>query len=119
MAEVTVYASAARTATPTAVVLNCQRARGLVVVIDATAVTATPSVVCTLDGFDVLSGKYFNILTAAAVTAVSTKVLKIAPGITVAANLAVADVVPESVRVLMTHGDADSITYTVSAHLLR
>ena len=119
MSTLTVYASAARTATPTAAQFNARAASGLIVVVDATAITATPSVVPTVDGYDPVSGKWFNLLTGAAITAISTRVLRIAPGLVAAANLTVNDVVPDLVRVVMTHGDADSITYTVSAHLLR
>lgn len=114
----TVYSSAARTATPTAVVLNTRRASGLYFVIDATAIAATPSVVPTIDMVDSVSGKFVNLLTGAAITAVSTTLLKIGRGLTAAANLAVLDFLPDQVRVTMTHGDADSITYSVSAHLL-
>lgn len=119
MSVQTVYASAARTATPTAASFSCRAASGLLVVIDATAITATPSVVPTIDGYDSVSGKWFNLLTGAAITAVVTRTLRVAPGLVAVANLTVNDVVPDLVRVVMTHGDADSITYSVSAHLLR
>ena len=115
----TVYTSAARTATPTAVTVNTRRASGLYLVVDVTAAAATPSVVATIDGFDSLSGKFFNLLTSAAFDqTIATRVLKIGRGLTAAANLAVLDFLPDQVRITMTHGDADSITYTVSAHLL-
>lgn len=121
MSEVIAYASAARTATPTAFVLDLSRISGLVVVIDVTAIGAAPSVVPTIDGIDVASGKAWNLLTGAALTAVTgttPRVLKITPGIPVAANVAASDIVPERIRITMTHGNADSITYSVCAHLL-
>ena len=114
----TVYASAARTATPTAVVINTRRASGLYIVIDATAITASPSVVPTIDLVDSVSGKFVNLVTAAAVATVSTVMLRIGRGLTAAANATVLEFLPDQVRVTMTHGDADSITYSVSAHLL-
>ena len=114
----TVYASAARTATPTAVVINTRRAKALTVVFDATAVTATPSIVITIDGFDSLSNSYFNLLTGAAVATAVKTVYRIGPGLAASANLTIADYLPDQVRITMTHGDTDSITYTVSAHLL-
>lgn len=116
----TVYASAARTATPTAVTLQSGRYNYLHLVIDVTAIAATPSVVCTVDGQDPVSGKYYNLLTSAALTesgAPYTRVLKIGPGLPVTANLSANDVLPDTIRVTMTHGDADSITYTVAANL--
>jgi len=119
--HVSVYASAARTATPTAATVPVGRFKSLHLVIDVTAVTATPSVVCTVDGLDPVSGKYYNLLTSAALTdsgAPYTRVLKIGPGLPVTANLSANDVLPSTVRVTMTHGDADSITYSVAATLV-
>lgn len=118
--NVTVYASAARTATPTAVTVSTGRYNWLHVVCDVTAVTATPSVVVTIDALDPLSGKYYNLLTSAALTdsgSPYTRVLKIGPGLPVTANVSANDVLPGTIRVTMTHGDTDSITYSVAANL--
>jgi len=87
----------------------------LIVVIDATAVTATPSVVPKIQGYDPFADKYFDLLVGAAIATVSTVVLMIGPGITVAANLAAAVPLPPIWRVILTHGDTDAITYTVTA----
>lgn len=119
MAQRTLYASAARTATPTAAVVNTARVKGLRLVIDVTASSATPSVVATIDGVDAASGKYFNLLTSAAITGAGTTVLSIAPGITVASNVSAAAILPDAVRITLTHGDADSITYVAAVHLNR
>lgn len=118
MKTVTVYASAARTATPTAVTLPAGRYNYLNLTIDATAVTATPSVVVTVDALDPVSGKYYNLLTSAAITAISTTVLRIGPTLTAVANLAANQALPDTLRVTMTHADADSITYSVGAALM-
>ena len=112
--EVVAYASAARTATPTAVTLPTGGNRGCHVVINVTAVTATPSVVPTIDGVDSVTGTAYNLLTGLAITATGITVLKIAPGIGTIANAAASDVLPNNIRLTMTHGDADSITYSVS-----
>lgn len=117
MAEKLLYASASRTATPTAVVVNAGRAKELRIVIDATAITATPSVVVTVDMVDSASGKFPNIITSAAIVAVGTTVLTVALGVTPAANVAVSAPIPQTFRVTATHGDADAITYTITAHL--
>lgn len=117
--EVTVYASAARTATPAAVSRPCSYARGLHLVVDVTAIVTTPSIVVTVDALDVLSGKFYNLITSAALVAVGTTVLRVYPGATPAANLAVNDCLTETVRVTVTHGNANSITYSVSAHLMQ
>ena len=118
MKKTTVYSSAARTATPNAVTVACGRYNWLRVVIDVTAISSTPSVVCTIDGYSPLSGKYYNLLTAAAVTATGTTVLQVGPGLPVTSNLSANTVLPDTVRVTMTHGDSDSITYTVAAELM-
>jgi hypothetical protein len=118
MKTVQVYATGARTATPTAVTVNAGRYNWLRVVIDVTAVTATPSVVLTIDGYDPVSGKYYNLLTAAAVTATGTTELLVGPGLTIAANVVANKPLPDTIRFTMTHGDADSITYTLAAHLM-
>jgi len=117
-APVTVYASAARTATPTAVEVPCGAHRGLHLVIVVTAITASPSVVPTIDGYDPVSGTWYNLLTGSAITATGTTVLKIYPGIATIANAAASDVLPATIRVTCTHGDADSATYSVAAHLV-
>jgi hypothetical protein len=117
--EKVIYASAARTATPTAVEFSTYRARGLRIVFDVTAVTATPLLTLTIDGKDNLSGKYFNLLTSAVIGTAVTTVFAIAPGITVAANLSAAAHLPDTCRLTVSHGDADSATYTVSAHILK
>jgi hypothetical protein len=112
-----VYASAARTATPDTIELELPRGSQYAhVVIDATAVTATPSVVFTVSGVDRVSGKVYTLLASAAVTATGTTVLRIGPGLTAAANLVANDVLPPVIRFTATHGDADSITYSVGAH---
>ncbi len=112
---VPIYSSVARTVTPTAVTLGTRRAKGLILIIDITAVTSTPSVVPTINGIDPISGNNYNILTGAAITATGTVALRIDPAITSVTNLAAGDVMPENVLITMTHGDTDSITYTVTA----
>lgn len=112
----TFYGSVARIATPTAVQVDDDKVQGVQVVIDVTAVAATPSVVPTIDGFDPLSETWYNLLTGAAITATGTTVLRIHPELTAAANLTAQDFLPERYRIVMTHGDADSITYSVNVN---
>jgi hypothetical protein len=116
---VTVFASAARTTTPTPFDGSASAGvRGLHLVIDVTAVTATPSVTFTIQGGDPVSGKFYTILASAAITGTGTTVLKVYPGLTAAANSVASDVLPGRWRVIATHGDADSITYSVGAQLV-
>ena len=115
---VTLLSSAARTATvATAGQINKSKT-GVIITIDVTAIAATPSVVFTIQGFDPVSGKYYTILASAAVTGVSTVTMRVFPGCTAAANVAANDILPRDWRVNCVHGDADSITYTVSAILV-
>jgi len=112
-----VYASAARTATPTAVTKRVDRWRGCVLLISVTAVTATPSVVPKIEG--VLSdGTVYALVTGAAITATGQTAIKVYPGITAAANVAVSDVLPQTIKITFTHGDADSITYSADLVLI-
>jgi hypothetical protein len=114
-----VYTSVARTATPTAVSISDRHVESIHVVIVTSAIAATPSVVPTIDGYDPLSGTWYNILTGAAITSTGTIVLKVGPDLVAVANLTANDVLPRTYRVVMTHGDADSITYTVNINSVK
>lgn len=113
--EKTILASAARTATPTAVTVTNPTCRGVMFVIDVTAVTSTPSVTFTIDGYDVAKEDYVNILTSAAITTTGTTVLTIFPGAPVTANVSTNKPLPRQFRIVATHADTDSITYSVGA----
>lgn len=116
--EVAALASAARTASVNSADLVNDNARGVRIVIDVTALALTPSVIFTVVGKDVLSGKYTAILTSAAITAVGTTTLIVYPGVTPAANLAVSHPLPRLWRLEAAHGDADSITYSVGVNYI-
>jgi hypothetical protein len=117
---ITVLASAARTATPTVDTFRVQggEVKGLILIIDCTAVAATPSVVFTIVGVDPVSGKTFTILVSAAITGTGTTVLRVHPDLTVAANQVAKDIVPAQWSVTAVHADGDSITYSVGAQLV-
>ncbi len=112
----TAFASTARVATPDLVDVDMSRAHGMVVIIDVTAASATPSVVFNVDGFDPLSQKTWTLLDSAAITGTGTTVLRVGPGLTASANAVADDLIPAIVRIAPIHADADSITYTVTAH---
>lgn len=111
----TVLSSAARTASVNSADQTNHNARGLVLVIDVTAIAATPSVVFTIKGQDPVSGKYWTILTSAAITGAGTTVLRVYPGLTAVPNLVANDVIPRLWRLEAVHADADSITYSARA----
>jgi hypothetical protein len=116
--QVTVYTSAARTATPTEFEVDTSDVRGLHLVIDVTTLAATPSVTPKIQGYSELGNDWYDLLVGAAITATGVTVLKIYPGIAVQANATASDVLPNKCRVQLTHADADSITYSVAALLM-
>lgn len=114
----TVLPSAARTATPDTEEFELPRgARSLVFVVDVTAVASTPSTVVKVSGVDRTSGKVYDILTSAALTGTGTTVYRVGPGLTTAANLVANDALPPVIRFTATHGNANSMTYSVGAHV--
>lgn len=114
----TALASAARTATVSSADIFNVNKKGVHVVLDVTAASATPSITLTIQGKDELSGKYYTILTSAAVTGISTNIYKVYPGLTAASNLVASDIIPKTFRITMTHSDTDSITYSVGYSLV-
>ncbi len=128
--SVIVLASAARVATPVFGVdvddplqdygplTNHQRFRGAHIILDVTAIAATPSVVMTFDGYDYGSETWYNIGTALAVTTAVQTVYKIHPDLTAVANLVFKDGIPYLWRCVPTHADADSITYSLAVNYL-
>ncbi len=113
--EVTVLASAARTAATQSADLPNPGARGVIVVIDVTVSAATPSLTFTIQGKSSLGADYYTILAAAAITGVGVTVLRVYPGLTAIGNLTASDVLPKVWRVDVAVGDADSVTYSVNA----
>jgi hypothetical protein len=101
--------------------LDCAGDTGVVVVIDITAITGTtPTAVFTLQGKDPPTGKYYTILASAALSTVSTTVLRVYPGLTTTANLVANDVLPDTFRVICTlGGTTPAVTATVGASLIR
>ena len=117
--QIQALASTARTASEnSADIINDINKPGAHVIIDVTALSLTPSVVFTLQGKDLVSGKYYDIIESAAVTAVGTTVLTVRPGVTVAANLSASNCIPRVFRINAAHADTDSITYSVGINLL-
>lgn len=116
--DVTVLASAARTATIDSADQSNTKGKGLHVVIDVTAIVTAPSITVKIQGKDALSGKYYDILVSAAISTVSTTILKVYPALTAAANSIANDILPKSWRVRVEHANADSITYSVGASVI-
>lgn len=116
--DITVLTSAARTLSIDSADLTNHNARGMHLVIDVTAITGAPSIVITIQGKDILSGKYYTILVSAAINAVGTTILRVYPALTAAANLISNDILTRTWRVSVVNANADSITYSVGASLI-
>ena len=115
--DITLLASAARTASINSSDITNVNHRGVTVVIEATAATLTPSVVFTIQGKDAVSGVYYTLLASAAVTGISTTVLRVFPGATAAAGTVANDQLPRVWRISAVAADADSITYSIGASM--
>lgn len=115
--NVILLASASRTTTQTSADITNYNHAGIHVVLDMTVV-GTGSVTLTIDGKDGVSGKYYTILSGAAVTTNSTNVYKVYPGITAAANASASDVLPRTFRIVVTANNANAATYSVGYSLI-
>lgn len=110
--EVTLLASAARTTTQTSADIVCYNAKKLIVTLDMTVV-GTGSVTVSIDGKDSTSGKYYNILTGAAITTNSTNRYRIGETLAAVANSVAQDYLPRVIRIVVTANNANSATYSV------
>jgi hypothetical protein len=118
--NLTIQPSASRTADPTQVDQRNAGCKGVQVVVDVTVnAGGLGSITVTIEGKDVVSGKYYTLLASAALTGVATTVLRVYPALTAAANLVASDFVPRTFRVKVTHNNANPITYSVGASLVR
>lgn len=117
--QITLYASAARTATPTAVVVDAMdyvnpdektHLVSVTVVTNTTAIAATPSVTCLIGNYNPIADAYYDIEAGTTITATGTN-------LTHASLLGGGFQPTNKFRVTMSHADADSITYSVHANL--
>ena len=111
----TLFASAARTATATSSVFRrTGQARGFAIQVDCTASADTPSVVFTLQNRTTTNGgTWATVLASAAVTGAATVNLIAHPDAADTANLSENTQTLDVWRVIATHADSDSITYSV------
>ncbi len=90
---------------------------GLRVFINVTAAADTPSITAKIQGVSPV-GTYYDLLTSAAITGTGLTVLTVYPGMAVVSNQSVSQPAPRRFRVVMTHSDGDSITYSVTYEML-
>jgi hypothetical protein len=98
-------------------VFRTQGYRGLVVQINATAASATPSVVFTVQS-SADGTTWATHLASAAITGISTTNLVCHPDAADIANVSETTTFPSKWRVIATAADADSLTYSVKAWTL-
>lgn len=115
--ENTVLPSGSRTTTQTSADIINPNHNSLSVILDVT-VPGTGSVTVSIDGKDPASGKYYNILTGAAVTTATTVRYRVSPSIASVANSIAQDILPRTFRVVVTHNNANAITYSVGYSLV-
>lgn len=116
-AVTSIFASAVRAATTNSAVFTNYTSRGGHIVIDVTAVPGIDTVTPSVQAFDPISGKFYDILVGTALVATGTVVLKVFPGIASSANASANDFLPLNWRVVMTHSALTNFTYSVSANL--
>jgi hypothetical protein len=117
--EATLLASAARTTTQTgADITNYNGNSALIVVLDVTN-AGTGSITITIEGKDSASGKYYTILSGAAVTTNSTNRYRVGPTLAAAANSVAQDYLPRIFRITVTANNGNSVTYSVGYCLVR
>lgn len=115
----TVLASAARTATATSETMGNNGGCNLIVTLVATALANSPSITLGVQGYDPASGSWYTIVTSAAVTTASptTKQVFVGSALAASTNVAANVPLPDKWRVVVTHSNSDSITYSVGATL--
>lgn len=116
--------SEARTATTSSVVQNPDTAatfipRGVHVFLNVTAIVATPSVVVRVQGFEGLVPPvfFYDQLVSDPIVDVGIYVFKVAPNIQWVPMFSAVDYIADFWRVRVEHGNANSITYAVTAKL--
>ena len=113
--------SAVRTTAQT-VNLENPNARGVLVVLDVTLDAASAVLTLTIRGRDVVSGKFVDLLVAATVAAVGTTAYIVYPGVAAAAEgitKVVGYPLPLDWNIEIAVADADAMTYSVSASMIR
>jgi hypothetical protein len=110
-------ASGARTTTQTQADQVNANKKGIRVVVDMTVV-GTGSITVAIQAKDPASAKYVTMLTSAAIVTNVTNTYLVYPGAANTANVSANDRLPRTWRILVTHNNANSATYSVGYQLL-
>jgi hypothetical protein len=108
----TILPSAARTTTQTSDIINVDGCSGINLFINITN-AGTGSITATIEGKDVTSGTFYTILSSGNLATNQFKRLTVFPGAPVSANASANDLLPKEIRVVITHNNANTITYSV------
>lgn len=109
---ISILTSAARTTTQTSSDQTAWNLRGILVFLNVTS-AGTGSITLEIQGKDPVSLTYYPILTGAAVTTNGLNVYRVHPELTAVANQVAKDIIPRNYRIVVTHNNANSITYSV------
>lgn len=115
--NVTILTSASRTTTQTSADQVNYNGRGIHVVVDTTVI-GTGSITLTINGKDNISGKYYTLLSGAAIVTNTTNVYKVFPGAPATSNVSVNDMIPRLFQIVVTANNANAATYTVGYSLV-
>lgn len=113
----TLLASAGRTSIQTSADIPTYNFKALTVILDVTS-AGTGSITVTINGKDPASGKYYLLLSGAAVVTAVTNPYHVGPGIAASANVSVSSFLPAIIQIVVTHNNANSITYSVGYNLM-
>lgn len=118
-----IFASATRDTTHSSLDFDNLSHLGVQLVVDVTDETdgdSTHTIVVKIQGKDPASGKYYDLLTSASITATGTTLLTVHPSVTPSANVAAAYALPRTWRVSIEHtaDGASDMTYSVGANLV-
>ena len=117
--ENTYLTSASRTTTQTQADQTNTLFRGICVILDVTVnAGGSGSITLEIDAKDPTSGKYYSLLTGAAVVTVTTNTYTVYPSAANTANVSASGVLPKTYRIKVTANNANPVTYTVGYNLL-
>jgi hypothetical protein len=119
--NVQIFPSAARTTTAqgTSGDISVPLAAQIDIILDMTVnAGGAGSVTLTVNAKDPISGKYYALLTGAAVVSVSTNVYKIGRGLTAAANSIVNSGIPATLQFIATANNANPTTWSLAINVM-
>lgn len=118
--SVALLTSAARTATATSADLINYNGRSIIDIILDMTVVGTGSVTVTINGKDPASGKYYLLLSGAAVITNVTNVYTLNPQLaTAVANVSAQKAIPRIFQIVVTANNANTATYSVGYNIMR